>query len=275
MSKKLNIEKQDLFNLYVTQGFSLQEIATKFNVSHGAILYWMKKFQINRRDLSSACKGVQLGTSKKRIYSLNEDFFKFPSSDMFWVLGFIAADGCIERSRTWSVCQKKIEPIIKIKKHIGYTGPIEERKIFRLRVNSNKHVDDLNKFGIIKRKSLILNFPVIPNEYFWDFVRGYFDGDGSIFKRNRCVNGKMYRPVYVNFVGSHSFINSLAKKISENLNIPKQTLILDGKNKKVSKIVFRNRKYILKMMTEIYNGSHNDNRLNRKYRRFKNWLKEL
>lgn len=269
---KLKLNEQDLFELYVTQGLSLQNIAIKFGVSHCAILYWMKKFQIDRRDSCAACKGVQLGMSKKRRYSLNEDFFEIPSADMFWVLGFIAADGCIERDRTWSVCQKEIEPIEKIKKHIGYTGPIEIRKVFRLRINSNKHTKGLNKFGIIKKKSLILDFPTIPNEYFWDFVRGYFDGDGSIFKQKRHANDKIYYPVYVNFVGSHSFINMLADKIAEKLNIPKPTVKLEGKNKNVSKILFRNREHILKMMTAMYNGSHNDNRLARKYRRFKDWF---
>ena len=43
-------------------------------------------------------------------------------------------------------------------------------------------VEDLEKFGIVKNKSNILNIKIdsIPEEFFFDFLRGIIDGDGCI-----------------------------------------------------------------------------------------------
>ena len=52
---------------------------------------------------------------------------------------------------------------------------------FRLTVNSYTLCQDLEKYGIVPRKSLILKFPNnISDEMLPHIIRGYFDGDGSI-----------------------------------------------------------------------------------------------
>lgn len=51
-------------------------------------------------------------------------------------------------------------------------------------LRSQKTVDDLKQLGCIERKSLILKFPTeeqVPFDLLHHFIRGYFDGDGSIF----------------------------------------------------------------------------------------------
>ena len=42
-------------------------------------------------------------------------------------------------------------------------------------------VRDVMKLGVTPNKSRTMTLPEIPEEYFWDFVRGYFDGDGSAY----------------------------------------------------------------------------------------------
>lgn len=45
---------------------------------------------------------------------------------------------------------------------------------------------DLSKHGCVPNKSLILKFPTtLPNELVNDFIRGYFDGDGSVYINNK------------------------------------------------------------------------------------------
>ena len=40
--------------------------------------------------------------------------------------------------------------------------------------------DDLSQYGIVPRKTLGFNMPLLGKEYMSHFFRGYFDGDGSI-----------------------------------------------------------------------------------------------
>lgn len=52
---------------------------------------------------------------------------------------------------------------------------------YGIQINSKKVIEDLNKLGCGKRKSLTLTFPsfdIVPEPLFHHFIRGYFDGDG-------------------------------------------------------------------------------------------------
>lgn len=48
--------------------------------------------------------------------------------------------------------------------------------------------DLVNLHGIGSAKSLSLEFPNVPNCYLSHFMRGYFDGDGCIYKDKFFVN---------------------------------------------------------------------------------------
>ena len=61
---------------------------------------------------------------------------------------------------------------------------------------------------MIENKSLTLTFPTeeqVPKEYIYDFIRGYFDGDGSInyYEKQNAF--------HLNFVGTEAFIKELSK----------------------------------------------------------------
>lgn len=47
-------------------------------------------------------------------------------------------------------------------------------------INSNDMIQDLKNKGIGPHKSLTLKPPIIKEEFFLPFIKGYFDGDGSI-----------------------------------------------------------------------------------------------
>lgn len=40
----------------------------------------------------------------------------------------------------------------------------------------------LESIGMVQNKSLVLEFPKIPESMYRHFIRGYFDGDGSLYK---------------------------------------------------------------------------------------------
>lgn len=142
-------------------------------------------------------KGFKM-KGRNRRYFLNEDYFENINTEnkAYW-LGFIAADGCVCKTRNkeesnvlainLNIRDKK--HLEKFAKEIGYSGEIktiegrgfgENTLLARLELNSIKLCADLKKLGIVPKKSLILRPPNIPEIFLKDWIRGYLDGDGSI-----------------------------------------------------------------------------------------------
>jgi hypothetical protein len=67
--------------------------------------------------------------------------------------------------------------------------------------------------GGTENKSLTLEFPEVPKEYLPDFIRGYFDGDGSIMRlKNNRVNSAFT-------CGSKKFLIKLHQALKENAGV--------------------------------------------------------
>lgn len=135
----------------------------------------------------------------KRKYTLNENYFeKLDSKDKAYFLGFIYADGFITKRSTGQnilgITLAEDEPLEKFKKYIGCNKPIgvyqkkgsysNKSVEHKLALISNKLVSDVEKLGVIENKTLVLTFPELPTELVHHFIRGYFDGDGSVFLHN-------------------------------------------------------------------------------------------
>lgn len=121
-----------------------------------------------------------------------DHFFKKWSKEMAYVLGFVAADGSVFQNNksgglSIGLSTKDLFQLELIKKIIG-----APQKIYIKKTNFNTEAcvltigsavikNDLIALGITPRKSLTLKFPKnIPSEFIPHFIRGYFDGDGSV-----------------------------------------------------------------------------------------------
>jgi hypothetical protein len=81
-----------------------------------------------------------------------------------------------------------------------------------MRINNKELHNDLIKLGCFPRKSTKLPFPVIPQRYLSHFIRGYFDGDGSIhFNKPNTIK--------VSFIATKSFNETLQYKLKSILNL--------------------------------------------------------
>lgn len=73
-------------------------------------------------------------------------------------------------------------------------------------------VNDLEKLGCVSNKSLILKFPTkeqVPENLTSHFLRGYFDGDGSVFLSENS-NGRTdvkYSRINVQLCGTFEFLD--------------------------------------------------------------------
>ena len=88
---------------------------------------------------------------------------------------------------------EEIKKVIKSEHKISIRiGGRNESTLYRLQIGSIEMCDDLRKLGLRERKTKNLVVPNVPDKYFADFVRGYFDGDGNVWIG--FLNKKRSRP---------------------------------------------------------------------------------
>jgi hypothetical protein len=174
-------------------------------------------------------------------YKSNEKFFDSWSTRMAYVLGYIYADGYIlyapnMRGKYMSVTSIDRDSIERIKDWLDSDHRITERKshwqngnmAYMIRVGSHALYDSLVRRGLYQNKSLTITLPEIPQEYFMDFVRGYFDGDGCVHLEKILRKDGKLRPRKLNVIftsGSKEFLNGLSISLHEIAGVkPQKTL---------------------------------------------------
>jgi dUTP pyrophosphatase len=107
-----------------------------------------------------------------------------------YLLGWIASDGSLRESGVKISIHEKDEDVLKhLRDTICEDLPISKRKdkqMVSLTINSTQISEDVcNHLGInAGKKDSVVKFPELSNENLqWHFIRGYFDGDGSICPR--------------------------------------------------------------------------------------------
>lgn len=143
-----------------------------------------------------------------KVRSFNKDYFHEIDSEIkAYFLGFIFADGYVvykPKSKNYEFAmqlQSEDRYILDaINKELGGVHKITHKnpknKIINgvptmsghsdiLRVYSKDIVTDLMNLGVVPNKTHNYQTPKIPEEYFFDFLRGYIDGDGCYYRNNR------------------------------------------------------------------------------------------
>lgn len=194
--------QQKTIELY-TSGKSSIEIATILPISTGSVFNILKKHGVPSKDA-----GFYIRTNffnERCFQSLNEE-------SAYW-LGFVLADGCMMRnnySLTIGLSRKDRAHLEKFARFLGGVTSIKDRMVKTyeccyVSIGSKQMFNDLLKYGCTPKKSLTLKFPEIPDEYFWHFLRGYFDGDGCVVSKANSVA----------IIGSYSFIDSLIEILTK------------------------------------------------------------
>jgi hypothetical protein len=90
---------------------------------------------------------------------------------------------------------------------------------YRLRINSKLLTQQLTKLGCVRAKSLILTWPewLIDPKLQQHFIRGYFDGDGSLYARKPTNTGQIDWGWQI--TSTNNFCNSVKQHIENTLQI--------------------------------------------------------
>ncbi|MEK7541044.1 MAG: hypothetical protein AAB529_02295 [Patescibacteria group bacterium] len=128
---------------------------------------------------------------------INSDFFKIWSSDMAYILGYFVADGCItedcnriKNKYTFNITSVDLEHLEKIAEAMNSDYKISKKSggsksiAYQIQVRNSVLAEDLINLGVYPRKTYNLQIINVPEKYFSDFARGFFDGDGSVYIYN-------------------------------------------------------------------------------------------
>ena len=210
--KKFN--KDDVEKMY-KEYKTTSKIAEELNCSKQTICRLMDTYGIKRN--------LKIGNKK---HFFNEDYFEnIDSEEKAYWLGFIMADGCVyigtgdTKRLQINLKYDDVSHLNKFQNAIDSDYSIQRKEIDKnvvaiLKVNSTKMCNDLSKYCVIERKSLVCDFPSIKEDLIPHFIRGYFDGDGCIsFSINERVKKEF------SIVGGDSMMTA----IGEILKIKKYT----------------------------------------------------
>jgi len=214
-------QEKDIILLY-NSGESSRKIAKKYNVDKSVILNILKRNMV-------LCRPAKC----PRIYKINIDFFqKIDTQEKAYFLGILYADGNIFLGKYQHIIQiglqegdkellEILSKLIYNKVVLIYVPPspriskTPSKAMYKLSFSGKKIAADLLDKGLVPAKSLILRFPnfnQVPEYLISHFIRGYFDGDGSIWIRKNKQHG-------CSITSSIFFCKSMREFLAKKLNI--------------------------------------------------------
>lgn len=264
-------QEQEIIYKYVELGISKNKLRLEYHVSEGTIKRCLLRNQIKIRQIE------ETNISK---FNINENFFEYQNqnSQSSYTLGLLASDGTVAQKENM-ICielqQKDREVLEQVNLALENERPIKDYvrangyKNSKLYFYSKKIKNDLKFYDIIPNKTYLAQDFIknIKINYFWDFIRGFFDGDGSITSANYSIRWQLDGLCLNTF-------QHIQNIMLNNFNI--KTEISTTFDKYHINQIYRLYCYSQKKCKDIFNYMYQDQnciKLHRKYNRFCELLK--
>lgn len=167
---------------------------------------------------------------KVKIRNFNDDYFEnIDCLEKAYWLGFLYADGWViyNKSKRNYECSIQLQAndldslqdlnnelggvhqiSFRHKETVILNNPeISKTDSYILRIFSKKLVEDLMSHNILPNKTQFPIYPIVDQNLFLDFIRGYIDGDGCIYYYNKK------RMLYVHITGAHKDVFTYIQKV--------------------------------------------------------------
>lgn len=211
---------------------------------------------------------VEIINKKIRNYPRNSNYFtNIDSSEKAYWLGFMYADGTVSsKTNTIALGLKDQEHVEKFKQAIGaYNNKIsvvtdnrfsQPCIMYDFSIRDSQLHDDLIAWGCVSNKSYVeeLRMPNINSEYIWDFLRGFFDGDGCI---TWSKNNNRYT---ISWTGNKYFLQDIRKLCQKD----KVSIEQNVKSKITYQFRLSGQQDVLRILTNMYKNATIDTVLERK-----------
>lgn len=256
--RKYNFNKQELEN-------KLLELKTITKVA--------EYYNVPRTSMSLILKQRNIFNKK-----INENFFSKDTQESFYLAGFLAADGNVDKNLrriTIGLAEKDLIFLNKIKTLIEFKGNLtksishgskrsekyKDTTAYFLRFSSKQVADDLTRFNIVPCKTKIYDFPewLIDHPLVHHFMRGYFDGDGCLRHDNKQLSFSL--------VGNKFFLEKFQNILEKQCYIKNNKI---SKDRNIFKLKYCGNKLVPKICEFLYNNS--TFHLDRKYYIYKNMV---
>ncbi|MDD3668196.1 MAG: hypothetical protein PHY75_05510 [Bacteroidales bacterium] len=214
--------RQEGRKLYLTeQGKTF--VHNELIIKRNSLTSISKKLKISRDSLTRIVKEIYgEDFNLRRKFYLDENYFvEINSNEKAYWLGFLAADGYINKNELVLELQESdMEHLIKFGNAISQG--LNVRKIihhhkekdfihYRVSFRSGRTVENLNKQGVFQNKSLSLSPPNLKKQYIPYWILGYMDGDGCLFKAKNRLK--------INFTGTKEVLVWIKEYFNSNNQI--------------------------------------------------------
>lgn len=218
MAETLNDMYLDWVTLY-ENGFSTVEIGERYKKDPSNVGAKLRKLGVTMRS----------NKENSRRYEFNNTryFQNINTAEKAYFLGFMYADGYVTSSdgsgaRSFGVSlsmvdihileqfKKELKSTHPVNVYKSYSGYSEGNEYCRLLIRNDDTVQDLVNNGVVEKKTNIITRPnSVPSDLIRHFIRGYFDGDGSI-KITKPANEKMATSFCVSFLGTDDILHFIS-----------------------------------------------------------------
>jgi len=206
-------------------------------------------FLCNQKTISNILRRngvISRNDGNKKYYDINTSLFKMINTEAgAYFLGLLYADGNVQiKNSAYCVSLKlKSNDQCIIEKFRDIMSPSSSVKITQnknspntysyFRVNQKEVCEQLISHGCVPNKSLILEFPTtVPNELIRHFLRGYSDGDGTIYK-NKFKHKKTINTIW-KIISTKQFCEQVAKILKEQLDVNCSQSLSSTKTNKIT-----------------------------------------
>lgn len=264
-----DIDKENIVEYYYkNKDINIDNIALNLNISI--------------RGVKRVLKDKSINTRRKNRYTLNENYFdNIDTQEKAYILGFIYADGFVgdEKYNNIVISINDLQLLQEFAKELEFTGDIRKTKKggfenskcgYCINFSSQVIASRLRELGLCPNKSLIMtSIPKINSELIRHFIRGYFDGDGSIilshntsYYKNKDKITKYKYPTYMfDILGTKPFLEEI--KIVTGFRYVK---ILDTKTEQIKCLRISAKKEFENIFDYLYKNS--TIKLERKYNKW-------
>lgn len=187
-------QEQEIVKKYLL-GQSKNSLHLEYKVSEGTIKRALLRNNIYVR---------QIADTNITHYNINHSFFdkNLLDENGAYILGLFAADGYVSKKDNCVTIELKaddkniledINLLLENERPIKTYSRDGRNDTSKLYFFSKKIKDDLCFFNIVPNKTYLdIDFTEkIPEKFFFDFIRGFFDGDGSVVESNGTVRWQL------------------------------------------------------------------------------------
>lgn len=207
-------------------------------------------------------------------YTYNTDIYTTINEESFYFLGVVASDGVLEKHHI-KIGLKDKDLVEELRDRIVPNKPLykdNRNDVFYLKISNKQIMDFVRSSGITERKSLTLkmNEWVLKRKEFIHFIRGFFDGDGTVgIVRNSRKDKNYYRPQMRICSASINILLQIQYFLIKEYGLNKNKIISEKEN------TFFRLRYIGKEAEKFYNAIYQNKSifLKRKFIRYSNILK--